>query len=210
MRKKPDISPLTIERLSVYLRALGEFSREGAIFVSSPTIAERIGTSPAQVRKDLSYFGSFGRKGRGYDIEKLIGGLTEIMGLNKNWKVGLVGFGKLGESLFNYAGFPKSGFHIVAIFDKDPAKIGSTREGVLIYNMDAITRTCEEKKILIAIVAVPPESAFEAIQRCLDAGIRAILNFSGQTGFKPPPHAYIKDINLAAEIESLSYFLTNR
>lgn len=210
MPKRHEISQSTIERLSIYLRALRDFHHDGAVFISSQTLAERVGTSPAQIRKDLSCFGSFGHKGRGYDVEKLISGLSEILGVDKRWRVALIGFGKLGESLLKYDGFKKNGFDIVAIFEKDKKIVGKKCEGVPIYSVEDMPNVCGNKTILISIVAVPHKSAYEAIQLCLDAGIRAILNLSGQTGFKPPPHATIKDINLSAEIESLSYFLTNR
>jgi len=209
MGKKKEISELTIQRLSFYLRALREMRDFGEISSSSRDIAERVGSTPPQVRKDLSYFGSFGTKGRGYNIDELIATLEKILGVDKKWKVALVGVGKLGQSLLQYKGFWKSGFEIVAIFEKDPAKIGRRMLGIPIYPTEEMPKVCERETILLAIIAVPFESAEEAFQRALDSGIRGILNFTGYCCFQPPPHAFIKNVNMAAEIEALSYYITN-
>lgn len=209
MSNRKNISPLTIQRLSFYLRILRDMRDFGEISVSSREIAEKVGSTAPQVRKDLSYFGSFGKKGRGYNIEELIATLENILGVDKKWKVALMGVGKLGQSLLQYKGFWKSGFEIIAIFEKDPTKIGRRLMGVPIYPVDDMLKICESENILLAIIAVPFESAEEAFQLALDSGIRGILNFTGHCCFQPPPHAFIKNVNMAAEIETLSYYITN-
>ncbi len=209
MSNRKNISPLTIQRLSFYLRILRDMRDFGEISVSSREIAERVGSTAPQVRKDLSYFGSFGKKGRGYNIDELIATLEKILGVDKKWKVALMGVGKLGQSLLQYKGFWKSGFEIIAIFEKDPTKIGRRLMGVPIYPVDDMLKICESENILLAIIAVPFESAEDAFQLALDSGIRGILNFTGHCCFQPPPHAFIKNVNMAAEIETLSYYITN-
>ena len=203
------VSPHTVERLSQYLRALRDSLKAGEVQLSSADIARKSGTTAAQVRKDLSFFGSFGKKGYGYDVFDLIDTLEAILGVDKRWKVALVGFGRLGQSIALYKGLPESGFDICAIFEKDPDKIGGSFRGVEIYGCCDLLEVCEERGILLAIAAVPPEAAEEVFQRLLDAGIRGILNFTGHTGFKPPPHAFVKDMNMAAEMEFLSYYVSH-
>ena len=204
-----DISPLTIQRLSFYLRTLRDLRDLGEVSVSSEVIASRVSSTAPQVRKDLSYFGSFGKKGHGYDVDELIASLEKILGVNKKWKVALVGLGKLGQSLLQYKGFWRSGFEVMAIFEKDPSKIGRRFRGIPIYPVAEMPQVCERENILLAIIAVSPEAAEEAFRNALDSGIRGILNFTGYCCFKPPPHAFIKNINMAAEIEMLSYYVTN-
>ena len=209
MVSKGKISSLTISRLSIYLRALLEFQEKGKLSVSSGQIAKKVGSSAVQVRKDLSYFGSFGKKGCGYNIHELVTNLKSILGLDHSWKVALIGLGRMGESMVMYKGFRESGFEITAIFEKDPEKIGGKFMNIPIYSIDEMPEVCEKMTILIAIVTVPAEAAFEVFQHALDAGIRGLLNLTGQSGFIPPPHAFIKDVFMAAEIETLSYYLTN-
>jgi len=207
---KSKISPLTIQRLSTYLRGLKYFAQEeGKASVSSDDIALWLGGTAAQVRKDLSYFGSFGKKGRGYNVDELIKTLEDILGLDKSWKVALIGLGRLGRSMAVYKGFRNSSFEIVAIFDIDPQKVGTKYNETPVYHLDDLTRVCEEEGILISIVATPAEVANKVFQIALDAGIRGILNLSGRSSFNPPPHAFIKDVNMEAEIESLSFCLTH-
>ena len=209
MPYRRNISNLTVQRLSCYLRTLRTFSENSRVSVSSGDIAEKVGSTAAQVRKDLSCFGSFGKKGRGYNVSELIATLVNVLGLNKKWNVALIGLGKFGQSLAVYKGFRKSGFDIVAIFEKDPTKIGKRFFDIPVYPIEDITKVCEKKSILLGIIAVPPETADEVIQKALDAGIRGMLNFTGKCGCQVPPHAFVKDVNMAAEIETLSYYLTH-
>ncbi|MCK5832638.1 redox-sensing transcriptional repressor Rex [bacterium] len=197
-----------LERLSEYLRALKESTIEGKIFVSSRDIATKAGFSADLVRKDLSKAGCFGKRGIGYNIDKLSDEICEILGTNRRWKVALVGFGQLGQSLINYKGFAESGFDITAIFEIDDKLIGEFFEDIPIYDATQMPDICERETILLAVVAVSTENSYKAIQRCFDAGIRGILNFTDRTGFIAPPHAKIRNVNIAIEMESLSYFIT--
>jgi len=201
------ISSGSIERLSIYLRILRELRREGKIDVPSRIVAERAGVSPATLRKDLSAFGSFGKNGIGYNVDQLIEEIESILGVDRRWKVALVGFGKLGQALIRYKAFSECGFDIAAIFEKDSALIGGDFEGIPILSNKKMPSVCEREGILLAIVAVPSEVAYEVFERCFDAGIRGILNFTDRTGFSPPPHAKILNVNISIEMESLSYFL---
>lgn len=197
----------TVERLSVYLRTLEDAKQEGLEYISSEELANRNGFTSAQVRKDLSCFGSFGVKGKGYHIDTLIGQLRKILGLDRRWNVALMGLGNLGEALVKYQGFKKSGFDIVAIFDVDPKKIGKEYEGIPIYPPEKLQEIKKEKGIEIAIIAVPDKAAKESIARVIDAGIQGILNF---TSIRVPvsEQYIIKNVNLAAELETISYYLT--
>ncbi len=201
------ITPRVVERFSEYLRALAELSFEGKISASSAQIASKIGRSPDLVRKDLALIGSFGKRGVGYDIDELDDAIRTILGIDKRRRVALVGFGQLGQSLIRYNGLSESGFEVCAIFEIDRKLIGNRFEEIPIYSAEQMPEICEKETILLAIVAVPAENAHSAFQQCLDAGIRGILNFTDRTGFNPPPHAKILNVNIAVEMESLSYFL---
>jgi len=197
----------TVERLSVYLRTLEEAKSEGLEYISSEEIGQRNGFTSAQVRKDLSCFGNFGKKGKGYHIDTLIGRIRKILGLDRRWNVALMGLGNLGEALVHHQGFKKSGFDIVAIFDIDPKKIGKKYEGIEVYHPDKLPEVKVEKNIEMAIIAVPDEAAKASINRVIKAGIKGILNFSSVR--LPISEEYIiKNVNLAAELETISYYLT--
>lgn len=197
----------TVERLSVYLRTLEEAKNEGFEYISSEEIGRRNGFTSAQVRKDLSCFGNFGKKGKGYHIDTLIGRIRKILGLDRRWNVALMGLGNLGEALVHYQGFKKSGFDIVAIFDIDPKKIGKQYEGIEVYHPDKLPEVKVEKNIEIAIIAVPDKAAKASINRVIEAGIKGILNFTSVR--LPISEEYIiKNVNLAAELETISYYLT--
>lgn len=197
----------TVERLSVYLRTLEEAKSEGLEYISSEEIGQRNGFTSAQVRKDLSCFGNFGKKGKGYHIDTLIGRIRKILGLDRRWNVALMGLGNLGEALVHHQGFKKSGFDIVAIFDIDPKKIGKKYEGIEVYHPDRLPEVKVEKNIEMAIIAVPDKAAKASINRVIEAGIKGILNFSSVR--LPISEEYIiKNVNLAAELETISYYLT--
>ncbi len=197
----------TVERLSVYLRTLEEAKNEGLEYISSEELGQRNGFTSAQVRKDLSCFGNFGKKGKGYHIDTLITHIRKILGLNRRWNVALMGLGNLGEALVHYQGFKKSGFDIVAIFDIDPNKVGKKYEGIQVYHPDELKKVKEEKNLEIAIIAVPDSAAKASINRVIEVGIKGILNFTSIR--MPVSEDYIiKNVNLAAELETISYYLT--
>jgi redox-sensing transcriptional repressor len=202
------ISESTVGRLSIYLRLLSELRAEGTATLSSGELARRCGTTAAQVRKDLSSFGTFGKRGLGYSVPELIGALRSILGLERRWRVALVGAGRIGMALLGYQDFRDQGFFIEAVFDADPDKVGQSRHGVVIRADAEMERVLEEGAIDIAIVAVPAEAAQAVVNRVIDAGVRGILNFA-PTKLRVPPGVALKNVNMAMELEALSYALAN-
>lgn len=200
------VSESTVTRLSMYLRLLQELSAEGVSTLASDELAARCGVSAAQVRKDLSLFGTFGKRGMGYAVLELQSALRRILGLERRWRVALVGAGRIGAALMGYQDFRRQGFDIVAVFDADPAKVGREWEGHVVQADEAIAAGL--KGIDIAIVAVPAEAAQAVVERVVGAGVRAILNFA-PTKLEVPAHVTVKTVNMALELEGLSYALVN-
>jgi redox-sensing transcriptional repressor len=205
MRK---VSESTVGRLSVYLRLLAELEAEGVATLSSGELARRCGTTAAQVRKDLSFFGTFGKRGLGYSVPELIGALRSILGLERRWRVALVGAGKIGVALLGYQDFRRQGFFIEAVFDADPEKVGRTKAGLEILPDADLEGMLVEREIDIVILAVPAEAAQRVVDRVVAAGIRAILNFA-PTKLDVPSTVALKNVNMALELEGLSYALAN-
>ncbi len=197
----------TVNRLSIYLRTLEEAQSEGHKYISSKSIAERNGLTSAQVRKDLSCFGNFGRKGKGYHIQSLIQRIRSILGINRKWNVAIVGLGHLGEALAGYKGFQRSGFDIVAIFDIDENKIGKKYNGIPIFHPDDMKKVINRKNIQIAIISVPASAAKNSIEKLVDAGIEGILNFT-DVRVSTKDEFVIKNVNLAGELETIAYYIT--
>jgi redox-sensing transcriptional repressor len=201
------VSESTVTRLSHYLRILTEVSASGVHTLASEELARRCDTSAAQVRKDLSLFGAFGKRGRGYEVRELTRELRRILGLERRWRVAVVGAGKIGAALLAYQDFPRQGFDIVAVYDSDPAKIGAEWHGLTIL-ADAELERGLGQQVEIVIIAVPAESAQAVVDRAVAAGVRAILNFA-PTKLRVPEGVSVKTVNMAAELESLSYALVN-
>jgi redox-sensing transcriptional repressor len=206
MRK---IAESTVRRLSLYLRFLEEFEEQGIGTVSSDALALRGGTTSAQVRKDLSFFGSFGKRGLGYAVPELAGRLREILGLGRDYRVVLLGAGKIGSALVQYRGFQKRGFEIVGIFDVDPAKIGKRWNGLTVSDIAQLEMELAGQAIDIGVLVTPAEVAQELADRLVKLGIKAILNFA-PVQLTVPEDVSVKNVNLALELEALSYALTNR
>jgi len=206
MRK---IADSTVRRLSLYLRFLEEFEDQGIATVSSDALALRGGTTSAQVRKDLSFFGSFGKRGLGYAVPELAGRLREILGLGRKYRVILLGAGKIGSALVQYRGFQKRGFEIVDIFDVDPAKIGKRWNGIGVSDVAELESKTRDPGIDIAVLVTPADVAQELADRIVKLGIKAILNFA-PVQLAVPEDVAVKNVNLALELEALSYALTNR
>jgi redox-sensing transcriptional repressor len=202
------VSEPTIGRLSLYLRLLMELGEGGTATVSSEELAARSGTTAAQVRKDLSLFGTFGKRGLGYDVEDLETRLRGILGLEQRWRVALVGAGRIGAALFGYENFRRQGFYIEAVFDTDPAKVGEQWNGLVVQPDEAMERVVEEVGIEIAVIAVPARSAQRVADRLVRAGVRGILNFA-PTRLTVPANVEVKSVDMALEMEGLSYALTN-
>jgi redox-sensing transcriptional repressor len=206
MRK---VAESTVRRLSLYLRFLEEFEEQGIETVSSGALASRGSTTSAQVRKDLSFFGSFGKRGLGYPVPELANRLREILGLKQRYQVGMIGAGKIGSALVQYRGFKQRGFDIVAIFDSDPAKIGRQWNGLTIRDIATLESEFARRPIDMAVLVTPAESAQPVTDRLVALGIKAVLNFA-PVQLVVPDDVVVKTVNLALELETLSYALANR
>lgn len=202
------IADSTVRRLSLYLRFLEEFERNGIATVSSEELAARGGTTSAQVRKDLSFFGSFGKRGLGYSAAELAARLRQILGLERHWQVVIIGAGKIGAALAQYRGFAERGFQVVGIFDSDPAKVGRHLDGLVVRPMSTLGEQLRKHPVDIAVLAVPAEAAQDVTDIVVHAGVRAILNFAPQQ-LQVPEHVAVKTVNMAMELEGLSFALTN-
>lgn len=199
----------TVRRLSAYLRFLEELEAAGAATVSSEELARRGGTTSAQVRKDLSFFGSFGKRGLGYAVPELAASLRRILGLDREWKVIIVGAGKIGTALAQYGGFAPRGFRIVAVYDTDPTKVGASLDHLVVRDIACLENDVARERPDIAVLTVPAQSAQEAARRVVRAGVRAILNFA-PVQLDLPPGVAVRNVNMASELEGLSYALSHR
>jgi redox-sensing transcriptional repressor len=203
------IADSTVRRLSAYLRFLEDFEGRGLATISSEELARRGGTTSAQVRKDLSFFGSFGKRGLGYSVPELAGRLREILGLGREWKVVIIGAGKIGAALAQYHGFRQRGFIILAAYDSSPDKIGMTLEDIAVRDIANLERDVRQEHPDIAVLTVPGEDAQRVLDRIVKTGIKAVLNFA-PTQLQSPPDVTVKTVNMAMELEGLSYALTNK
>jgi redox-sensing transcriptional repressor len=201
------ISDSTIRRLSVYLRLLEDLEAEGTATVSSETLARQAGATAAQIRKDLSLFGSFGKRGMGYSVGELATRVREILGLAREWRVALVGAGRIGSALFAYPSLSSRGFHIVTVVDSDPGKVGRQWGDVRIRPDDELETAIQQERVDIAILAVPGHAAQAVLDRVVAAGVRGILNFA-PVPLRVPEEVWLKDVNLVIEMEALSYALS--
>jgi redox-sensing transcriptional repressor len=206
MRK---VAESTVRRLSLYLRFLEEFEGQGVETVSSGALASRGGTTSAQVRKDLSFFGSFGKRGLGYPVPELADRLREILGLKQRYQVGMIGAGKIGSALVQYRGFKQRGFDIVAIFDSDPAKIGRQWNGLTIQDIATLEAEFARRPLGMAVLVTPAEAAQPVTDRLVALGVKAVFNFA-PVQLVVPDDVVVKTVNLALELETLSYALANR
>jgi len=203
MRK---ISDSTVRRLSVYLRFLEQTKTPT---ISSRELARLGGTTSAQVRKDLSFFGSFGKRGLGYAVPELTRRIRDILGLERGYRVVLVGAGRMGGALVQYQGFKQRGFHITAIYDHDARKIGSRWNGLVVRDVTHLENDLKKDPSDIAIVATPAESAQQVVDRLVRSGVKEILNFA-PVPLNVPADVEVKTVNMALELETLSYSLANR
>lgn len=203
------IADSTIRRLSLYLRHLEEARERGVDTISSDDLARRGGTTSAQVRKDLSFFGSFGKRGLGYSVPELETALRSIMGLGRSWRVVIVGAGKIGAALANYRGFQQRGFHVVAAYDTNPDKVGRTLDGVPVKDMANLAREVSTDRPDIAILTVPGEHAQAVVDQLVAAGVKAIMSFA-PAQLQVPHDVALKTMNMAMELEGLSFALMHR
>jgi redox-sensing transcriptional repressor len=201
--KIPDI---IIGRLPIYLRALQRLAEKGTQTTSSQELGEVIGISAAQIRKDISQFGEFGKQGTGYSIPFLIERLQAILKVNRSWDVIIVGIGDMGHALARYNGFGDRGFQVTMLFDNDPAKIGHTVNNLEVLSMDGMSDKIKQNRIKIAILAVPAFAAQEAANQLAQAGVKAILNYA-PTHLNVPNDVHIQHIDPATHLQRMTYYL---
>lgn len=199
------VSDSTVSRLSIYLRLLEELD---VSTLSSEELAEKAGTSAAQVRKDLSFFGTFGKRGLGYVVPELITTLRSILGLERRWRVAVIGAGKIGAALLGYQDFRRQGFYIESVFDSDQSKIGQRWNGLVVRADAEMEDSLRLESTDIAIIAVPADAAQAVVDRVVHAGVKAILNFA-PVKLHVPGSVTLKNVNMAVELEGLSYALAN-
>jgi redox-sensing transcriptional repressor len=205
---KKKISESTIRRLSLYYRALSLLEKENYETISSKELAKREKLTPAQVRKDLSFFGSFGTRGLGYPVSELKRSISQIIGIDRIWNVAMIGVGNIGSALVSYKEFQKQGFAIKLIFDNDQRKIGSNHKGITVADINDMSRLLNENKIEIVVLAVPAIVAQYIVDEVVAAGIKAILNFA-PINLQVPEDVFLRNENMAMELEYLSFALSN-
>ena len=201
-----EIPEVVIDRLPIYARALALLEKQGREVVNSQELGERLGVTPAQIRKDLSYFGRFGKQGRGYNVSRLLQELHQILGLTREWPMVLVGVGQLGRAIAAYDGFVPQGFRIVEAFDADPKIIGTKLNGLVVKPVDALPEVLRRHRAALAIVAVPAAVAQEVIDMLVESGVRAILNYA-PIAPHVPPHVRIKDIDPVLALQSMTFYI---
>ena len=198
------ISESAVRRLSLYLRILEDLERKGQNTVSSEEMSGRSATTAAQVRKDLSLFGSFGKRGLGYAVTELAERLKKILGLDRRWRVALVGAGRIGSALVEYGGFAERGYDVVAIFESDASKVGGKWGGLCVRDISEFEAVSNDESVEMVILAIPVEAVPSVMEHVEKAGIRGILNFA-PTKLKVPLGVAVKDVNMVMELEALSF-----
>lgn len=202
VEKIPDI---VVERLPLYLRALGQLLAQGKTITSSHELGQRLGISSAQIRKDLSQFGDFGKQGTGYQIAHLQTHLKQILKVDREWAMIVVGAGDLGKALTHYRGFVQRGFRVIAAFDSDPARLGQAGD-IEVLSTEHMTEFIKRNKVKIAMLAVPSEVAQDVADKLVDAGVRAILNYAPIT-LTVPPNVKVEYIDPVMHLQHMTYYL---
>ena len=201
-----EIPDVVIDRLPIYARALSSLDRLGRDVVSSQELGAQLGVTPAQIRKDLSYFGRFGKQGRGYNVKRLLEELHQILGLDRSWRMVVVGVGQLGHAVLSYGGFSPQGFNIIEAFDADPAIVGKQIGDLVVKPVDDMRATLAGQHIDIGIVAVPAAAAQKVIDGLVEAGVKAILNYAPIAPLVPR-HVRVKDIDPVLSLQSMTFYL---
>jgi len=202
------IPTATITRLSIYSRYLESLSQEGVKIIASDKLAQKCGINPAQIRKDLAYFGEFGIRGVGYFVRELLFEIKRILGLNKPWKMALLGIGNLGSALLAHQNFIRQGYEFVAVFDVDPAKVGlRVPSGQIIHHMDDLETVIKEKGVEIGVLAIPAAKAQMAALPLIAAGVKAILNFA-PIQLQLPEGMAVENVDFTVKLDHLAYNLT--
>ncbi|MBV8304369.1 MAG: redox-sensing transcriptional repressor Rex [Acidimicrobiia bacterium] len=208
-RPRRRIPEATVARLPVYLRSLLEVAEAKTTTVSSERLAEMAGVNAAKVRKDLSYLGSYGTRGVGYDVEYLLFQISRELGLTQDWPVVIVGIGNLGHALANYKGFSERGFRVAALVDSDPAKRGEVVAGMRVRGVDELAHVVAEARIAIGIVATPASVAQDVADRLVAVGVTSILNFAPVV-LSVPDDVSLRKVDLSIELQILSYYQQRR
>ena len=201
-----EIPEVVISRLPVYVRALATLAEAGRDVVSSQELGQELGVTPAQIRKDLSYFGRFGKQGRGYNVRELLERLRAILGLDRSWRMVLIGAGRLGQAILSYGGFAPEGFRVARAYDSDPAIIGRWEQGILIENVANLAADLQRDPADVAIVAVPAETAQGVIDVLVAGGVRAILNYA-PTAVRTPVGVHVRQIDPVLALQGMTYYL---
>jgi len=196
-----------VARLSLYVRELSRLGQRGVGFVSSRGLAQQLGVTDAQVRRDLSYFGQFGTSGRGYEVQRLHDRLSTILGISgRTWNVALAGAGNLGSALLAYRGFQERGFVFRAVVDADPAKVGRPLQGLLVAPTSQLAEVVRQHQIHIGLIAVPAKEAQVVCDQFVEGGVRAIVNFA-PARLDVPGSVWLRNVDLAVELEGLAFYL---
>lgn len=201
-----EIPEVVIDRLPLYYRLLARLEAEGRAVVSSQELGDELGVTPAQIRKDLSYFGRFGKQGRGYSVHRLAAELRQILGLDGRWKVAVVGIGRLGHAIASYPGFEGQGFDIIALYDANPHVIGQEVEGKRVQDVANLGEDLRTNPVDIGIVAVPAEAAQRVVDILVDSGVTAILNYT-PVRVQVRGNVELKHINPVLFLQSMTYHL---
>lgn len=202
-----NIPDIVIGRLPVYLRALTRLAVEGHEVTSSHELGRRLGISSAQIRKDLSHFGGFGKQGTGYQIAYLVEQLRQVLKVDQEWEVAIIGAGDLGTALLHYKGFSDRGFRIACVFDNSPQKIGKKIGEFDIHAIDDMQKVIQDRGIKIAMIAVPAEKAQEVADKLIEAGVRAILNYAPMT-LNVPLDVKVQYIDPVVQMQRMTFYLT--
>lgn len=200
------IPEVVVRRLPIYARALAQLEAQGTAVISSLDLGRILGVTPAQIRKDLSYFGEFGKQGTGYDVSHLQTEIRRILGLDREWRMAIVGVGRLGRAIASYPGFAREGFRVVALFDNDPAKVGTALGDLIVRSMDDLAVVAAEEHVDIAIVAVPAAQAQTVVDQLVAVGVGGLLNYAPIT-VSVPPHVRVRDVDPVVALQSMTYFL---
>jgi redox-sensing transcriptional repressor len=203
---RPSVPDVVVQRLPLYLQSLVHIAALGQEIVSSSELGEWAGVSSAQIRKDLSYFGEFGKQGLGYKVQYLVEQLRRILKSDRSWRVLIVGAGALGHALINYGAFERWGFNLVAVFDNDPHKIGGLIGHLVVQPMDEMTATVRERHIEIAILAIPAQFAQQVAQHLVECGVRSLLNYA-PINLALLPEVHVAHIDPIVSLQSMTYYL---
>lgn len=209
MSKITVIPKPTIQRLPLYLRYLTQLEQKGIEVTSSEELGRELGVTSVQIRKDLAYFGEFGRRGVGYEVNELLFQVKEILGLNRRWELALAGAGHLGYALANYPGFNRQGFTIAAIFDNDPQKIGQTIGELPILDVAEMVGVIRAMDIKLGVITVPAGAAQEVAEKMIEGGVKGIWNFA-PVRLKVPADIDVINENLSVGLLGLSYYLSRK